>query len=110
MRGCIKERKDTAVTRVDLHSATAEISRDTPERYTRATGRIVVQSVVKHFHETVIYKTMSNLIRTGENLFAISAGRRRSLALLCGCTKRRTRTSVNSCAWSAGPGLKGPAS
>lgn len=58
MRGCIKERKGTVVIPVDLHSVTAEISQDTPERYTQETVHILVQFVVKHSQEIVIYKIM----------------------------------------------------
>lgn len=58
MRGCIKERRDTAVTLVDLHLATAEISRDTPGHYTPETARIVAPFVVKHSQEIAIYKIM----------------------------------------------------
>lgn len=110
MRDCIEERKDTAVIPVDLHSATVEISQDTPEHYTQATVHIVAQCAVKHSQEIVIYKIMSNLIQIGENLFAMSAARHRSLALLCECTKRCTKTSVNTSVWNADPGLKDPAS
>lgn len=58
MRGCIKERRGTAVIPVALHLATAEISRGTLEHYTQEIVHTVVQFVVKHSQGIAIYKIM----------------------------------------------------